>query len=48
MPAAAGRDVAYVFDDIHTTFSDLSSATAAAARHLAALHADDRAAIFTT
>lgn len=46
--AAAGRDVAYVFDDIHTTFSDLSSATAAAARHLAALHADDRAAIFTT
>ncbi len=46
--AAAGRDVAYVFDDIHTTFSDLSSATAAAARHLAALHAEDRAAIFTT
>ena len=47
-PAAAGRDVAYVFDDIHTTFADLSSASAAAARHLAALHPEDRAAIFTT
>jgi VWFA-related protein len=46
--ASAGRDVAYVFDDIHTTFSDLASATAAAARHLAALHPEDRAAIFTT
>ena len=48
VPPAAGRDVAYVFDDIHTTFSDLASATAAAARHLAALHPEDRAAIFTT
>ncbi len=47
-PATAGRDVAYVFDDIHTTFSDLSSATAAAARHLAALRPEDRAAIFVT
>ncbi len=47
-PAAAGRDVAYVFDDIHTTFSDLASARAAAARHLAALRPEDRAAIFTT
>jgi len=47
-PAAAGRDVAYVFDDIHTTFADLESATAAAARRLAALHPEDRAAIFTT
>ncbi len=47
-PPAAGRDVAYVFDDIHTTFSDLSSATAAAARHLAALRPEDRAAIFVT
>ena len=47
-PAAAGRDVAYVFDDIHATFADLSSASAAAARHLAALHPEDRAAIFTT
>lgn len=45
---AAGRDVAYVFDDIHATFSDLASATAAAARHLAALHPEDRAAVFTT
>ena len=47
-PAAAGRDVAYVFDDIHTTFTDLSSATAAAARHLAALRSEDRVAIFVT
>ncbi|HEY6370578.1 MAG TPA: VWA domain-containing protein [Candidatus Sulfotelmatobacter sp.] len=47
-PESAGRDVAYVFDDIHTTFSDLSSATAAAARHLAALRPEGRAAIFTT
>ena len=47
-PAAAGRDVAYVFDDIHATFSDLASATAAAARHLAALRPEDRAAIFVT
>jgi VWFA-related protein len=46
--ATTGRDVAYVFDDIHAAFSDLSSATAAAARHLAALQADDGAAIFTT
>jgi VWFA-related protein len=46
--ATAGRDVAYVFDDIHTAFSDLSSATAAAARHLAALRPEDRAAIFAT
>jgi len=46
--AAAGRYAAYVFDDIHTMFSDLSSATAAAARHLAALRPEDHAAIFTT
>ena len=48
VPPAAGRDVAYLFDDIHATFSDLASATAAAARHLAALHPEDRAAIFVT
>jgi len=47
-PAAVGRDVAYVFDDIHTSFADLASATAAAARHLAALRPEDRAAIFVT
>ena len=48
VPVAAGRDVAYVFDDVHTTFADLASATAAAARHVAALQPGDRAAIFTT
>lgn len=47
-PAAVGRDVAYVFDDIHTTFADLASAIAAAARHLADLRPEDRAAIFVT
>jgi VWFA-related protein len=47
-PAAAGRDVAYVFDDIHTTFTDLSTATAAAARYPATLRPEDRAAIFVT
>jgi VWFA-related protein len=47
-PATAGRDVAYVFDDIHTTFADLASAIAAAARHLADLRPEDRSAIFVT
>jgi VWFA-related protein len=47
-PVAAGRDVAYIFDDIHTTFEDLASARDAAVRHLAALRPEDRAAIFTT
>ncbi len=42
------RDVAYVFDDLHTTFADLSGSRDAAARRIAALRAEDRAAIFTT
>jgi VWFA-related protein len=46
--AAALRDVAYVFDDVHTSFEDLASARDAAARHLAALDPDDRAAVFMT
>jgi VWFA-related protein len=45
---SAGRDVAYVFDDIHTAFDDLASARDAAVHHLAALRPQDRAAIFTT
>jgi VWFA-related protein len=40
--------VAYVFDDIHATFADLTHARDAAARHIAALRPDDRAALFTT
>ena len=42
------RDVAYVFDDLHTTFADLAGSRDAAARRIAALRAEDRAAIFTT
>lgn len=42
------RDVAYVFDDLHTTFADLAGSREAASRRIAALRAEDRAAIFTT
>jgi len=44
-PAAAGRDVAYMFDDIHRSAPEPA---AAAARHLTTLRPEDRAAIFTT
>ena len=44
----AERDVAYIFDDLHATFADLASSRDAAARHIAALGGEDRAAIFTT
>jgi len=44
----ASRSVAYIFDDIHATFGDLTHARDAAARHIAALGPDDRAALFTT
>jgi VWFA-related protein len=47
-PPQVGRSVAYVFDDIHTTFEDLGRARDAAARLLSALRPEDRAAIFTT
>jgi len=47
-PLSAGRDVAYVFDDLHTTFEDLAGASDAAVHHLATLRPQDRAAIFTT
>jgi VWFA-related protein len=42
------NNVAYVFDDLQTTFEDLANVIAAAERHLSALHPEDRAAIFTT
>jgi VWFA-related protein len=42
------RDVAYVFDDLHTTFADLAGSREAASRRIAALRAEGRAAIFTT
>jgi VWFA-related protein len=48
-PAAQNRNtVAYVFDDLQTTFEDLANVIAAAERHLSALHPEDRVAIFTT
>jgi VWFA-related protein len=47
-PPQVERSVAYVFDDIHTTFEDLDRARDAAARLLSALRPEDRAAVFTT
>jgi len=47
-PPQVVRSVAYVFDDIHTTFEDLGRARDAAARLLSALRPEDRAAVFTT
>jgi VWFA-related protein len=48
-PAAQNQNnVAYVFDDLQTTFEDLANVIAAAERHLSALHPEDRAAVFTT
>jgi VWFA-related protein len=45
---AAPNNVAYVFDDLHTAFGDLSKARAAAERHLSLSAPDDRTAVFTT
>ena len=45
---AEENDVAYVFDDLQTTFEDLANVIAAAQKHLSALHPEDRAAVFTT
>jgi VWFA-related protein len=42
------RDVAYVFDDIHSSFAELANARDAAVRHIAALRPEDHAALFTT
>lgn len=44
----AVRNVAYVFDDIHSAFGDLNQARDAAVRHIAALRPDDRVALFST
>ena len=47
-PPLANRFVAYLFDDMHTPFSDLAQARMAAVKHLAeTLKGADRAAIFT-
>lgn len=50
-PAAAlpDRYVAYVFDDVNTTFTDLAQTREAAYRHIVtSLRPDERAGIFTT
>ena len=48
-PIAPERYVAYVFDDLHLRFEDLSQARTAAKQHLAeSLGTTGRAAIFTT
>jgi VWFA-related protein len=48
-PPPANRFVAYLFDDMHTSFGDLAQARAAAVKHLAAsMQAADRAAVYTT
>ncbi len=46
--AVPERFVAYLFDDIHLQFGDLTKVREAAERHLATLRPTDRAAIFTT
>lgn len=47
-PARPDRYVAYLFDDIHTSFEDLAAARNAASHHLSNLQPEDRAAIYTT
>jgi VWFA-related protein len=45
---AVSNNVAYVFDDLHTTSGDLARVKAAAERHLSLAAPDDRTAVFTT
>jgi VWFA-related protein len=47
-PALTERATAYLFDDVHLSFQELAAARDAAARHLGALEAGERAAVFTT
>jgi len=48
-PPPASRFVAYLFDDMHTTFGDLAQARNAAVKYLAeSMKAADRAAVYTT
>ncbi len=42
------RFVAYVFDDVHTNFTDLARVRDAAIRHVDSLGPKDRAAVYTT
>jgi VWFA-related protein len=47
-PIIADKFTAYIFDDAHLNFGDLVHAREAADRHLAALPATERAAIYTS
>ena len=47
-PIPPDRYVAYVFDDVHLNFGDLSISRTAADRHISSLPATTRAAIYTT
>jgi VWFA-related protein len=47
-PIPPDRYVAYVFDDVHLNFGDLSISRTAAERHMSSLPATSRAAIYTT
>jgi VWFA-related protein len=47
-PPAPEHFVAYLFDDVHLAFGDLSQVRKAAEHHFATLRPTDRAAIFTT
>jgi VWFA-related protein len=48
LDAAGERATAYLFDDVHLNFQEIAGARDAAARHLGALKAGERAAVFTT
>ena len=45
---APERSMAFVFDDIHSSFADLASARAAAGRQIDRMREEDRVAIFST
>jgi len=47
-PAVPQRFVAYVFDDLHLNFGEISQSRTAADRQLSALRPTDRAALYTT
>jgi len=47
-PDVPERFIAFVFDDVHLQFGDLSQVRSAAERHLASLVPTDRVAIFST
>ncbi|HLW84892.1 MAG TPA: VWA domain-containing protein [Candidatus Sulfotelmatobacter sp.] len=47
-PAGTERNTAYLFDDAHSNLAEMAGAREAAVRHLGALKAGERAAVFTT